>query len=628
MSDILQINTRLLKRLAMPLVVGLILGSAVVNSIYSKPVIAAVRAVEMPVRTSALEVVNADSAVERVNHEIISQTDAERYQTIFALQESGKWGAADTLIAALESRVLMGHVLYQRYMHPTAYRSRYTELKNWLEHYSDHPKSRKIYRLAMRRKPQNWEGPTRPLKGYLSGSGASHVNGAVEPQQHLFLNGPKMSRQARRVIREIRRFVRKGYPTGGLKHLNSKAGRALGEADRAHALAEIAHGYFVFKVDDKAIRYANESISLSKGMIPTAHWTVGLALWRQERHDEAASHFEALARAPDISRWVKAAGAFWASRAHLVERRPRQATLWLAQAATHPATFYGLLARRALGIDMPLDWTLPELDEDSQEALLNSPGGQRAFALLQIGRTDLAEQELRRLYPVLPESLHGAIMTIAADNGMPGLAMRIAGILKARGDRPYYAAFYSLPDWQLDSIEGIDKALIYAIARQESKFNATARSKRGAIGIMQIMPRTAAFVANDRSFRSQDGRKALMDPSLNLKLGQEYVGYLLKKETVNEGLFQLLAAYNAGPGTLRQWTRKLDVKEDPLLFIESIPRHETREFIERVLTNLWMYRLRLGQPTPSLDHIAAGAWPRYQSMDTMQQSGSPTHARN
>ena len=113
-----------------------------------------------------------------------------------------------------------------------------------------------------------------------------------------------------------------------------------------------------------------------------------------------------------------------------------------------------------------------------------------------------------------------------------------------------------------------------------------------AIGVMQIMPRTAAFIANDRSFRSRDGHKALMDPSLNLKLGQEYVGHLLKQESVNEGLFQLLAAYNAGPGTLRKWTRKLDFKEDPAVH-RIHPAAETREFIERVLTNLWMYRLRL-----------------------------------
>lgn len=628
MSEVVKPNTRRFKWFSMPLVAGAILGIATAISIHAGPAAAAARGDAMPSRASALGVVDTDPAVPRVRYDIVSALDAERYQAIFTLQEAGNWGAADKLIAALENRVLMGHVLYQRYMHPTAYRSTYKELKDWMAHYADHPGARKIYRLALRRKPKTWKAPARPQKGYLNGSGASQVNGAVEPQQHLSRNGPKVSRQGRHVIREIRRFVRNGYPTGGVKYLNSKAGRSLRGTDRAHALAEIAHGYFVFNVDDKAIRYANESIKFSKGLIPTAHWTAGLAHWREGRHDEASQHFESLARAPDVSRWVKAAGAYWASRAHLAERRPRQATLWLAQAATHSATFYGLLARRALGIDMPLDWTLPELDEDTQDALLNSQGGQRTFALLQVGRTELAEKELRRLYPVLPDFMHGAIMTIAAGNGMPGLAMRIAGILKARGDRPYYAAFYPLPDWQLDSIAGIDKALIYAIARQESKFSATARSGRGAIGVMQIMPRTAAFVAKDRSFRSRDGRKALLDPSLNLKLGQEYVGHLLKQDSVNEGLFQLLAAYNAGPGTLRKWTRKIDFKEDPLLFIESIPRHETREFIERVLTNLWMYRLRLGQPAPSLDHIAAGSWPRYESIDISQQPGGPKHARN
>lgn len=628
MSIAVKSNLRRVKWLSLSMIAGAILGIAAAISIQSGPVAAAARGDGVPSRASALGVVGPESETPRIRHEIVSAQDAERYQAIFTLQEAGNWKAADKLIGALDDRVLMGHVLYQRYMHPTAYRSSYKELRDWMAQYADHPGARKIFRLALHRKPKNWKAPVRPQKGYLTGSGASQVNGAVEPQQHLTRNGPKVSRKGRQVIREIRRFVRNGYPTGGLKHLNSKAGRSLDNADRAHALAEIAHGYFVFNVDDKAIRYANESIKLSDGLIPTAHWTAGLSLWREGRHDEASRHFESLARAPDVSRWVKAAGAYWASRAHLAERRPRQATLWLAQAATHSATFYGLLARRALGIDMPLDWTLPELDADTQESLLTSEGGRRTFALLQVGRTDLAEKELRRLYPVLPDYMHGAIMTIAADNGMPGLAMRIAGILKARGDRPYYAAFYPLPDWQLKSIAGIDKALIYAIARQESKFNASARSGRGAIGVMQIMPRTAAFVAKDRSFRSRDGRKALMDPSLNLKLGQEYVGHLLKQDSVNEGLFQLLAAYNAGPGTLRKWTRKIDFKEDPLLFIESIPRHETREFIERVLTNLWMYRLRLGQPAPSLDHIAAGSWPRYESIDITQQPSGPKHARN
>lgn len=594
----------------------------------SGPADAVARDATSSARASAYGVVESDPVAPRIRFEIVGEEDVTRYGQIFELQEAGKWTAADKLIRDLDDRILMGHVLYQRYMHPTAYRSKYKELKAWMAEYADHPGARKIYRLALRRKPSNWKAPARPEKGYLTGSGASQVNGAVEPQQHLFRNGPKVSRQGRAVAREIRRFVRRGYPTGGLKYLNSKAGRNLGEIDRANALAEIAHGYFVFNRDEKAVRYALESLELSDDKIPTAHWTAGLALWRKGDYDAASAHFEALGRAPDVSRWVKAAGAYWASRAHLAERRPRQATLWLAQAATHSATFYGLLARRALGIDMPLDWTLPELDGETTDVLLGAPGGRRAFALMQVGQPELAEKELRRLYPNLPDYMHGAIMTVAAGNGMPGLAMRIAGILRARGDRPYYAAFYPLPDWQLESIAGIDKALIYAIARQESKFDARARSGRGAIGVMQIMPRTAAWVANDRSFRSRDGRKALLDPNLNLKLGQEYVGHLLKQDSVNEGLFQLLAAYNAGPGTLRKWKKKIDFKQDPLLFIESIPRYETREFIERVLTNLWMYRLRLGQPAPSLDHIAAGSWPRYESIDLTAQPGEPKHARN
>src|SRR3546814_11560883 len=52
-------------------------------------------------------------------------------------------------------------------------------------------------------------------------------------------------------------------------------------------------------------------------------------------------------------------------------------------------------------------------------------------------------------------------------------------------------------------------------------------------------------------------------------------------------------------------------RSDPLLFIESIPARETRVYVERVLTNLWIYRHRLGQPTPGLDAVAAGEWPRY-----------------
>ena len=80
-------------------------------------------------------------------------------------------------------------------------------------------------------------------------------------------------------------------------------------------------------------------------------------------------------------------------------------------------------------------------------------------------------------------------------------------------------------------------------------------------------------------------------------------------------LFMLAVAYNGGPGNLRKWVRELTSNTDPLFFIESIPAGETRDFIEGVLTNLWIYRHRLGQDTPSLDAAAAGKWPVYEALE-------------
>jgi soluble lytic murein transglycosylase-like protein len=83
---------------------------------------------------------------------------------------------------------------------------------------------------------------------------------------------------------------------------------------------------------------------------------------------------------------------------------------------------------------------------------------------------------------------------------------------------------------------------------------------------------------------------------------------------VDGDLFHLAAAYNGGPGNLRRWKRDVEI-EDPLLFIESIPNRESRDFVEKVLTNFWVYRARLGQPAPSREKVAAGELPLYEAID-------------
>jgi soluble lytic murein transglycosylase-like protein len=74
-------------------------------------------------------------------------------------------------------------------------------------------------------------------------------------------------------------------------------------------------------------------------------------------------------------------------------------------------------------------------------------------------------------------------------------------------------------------------------------------------------------------------------------------------------LIKLLVSYNGGPGNLQKWFREVDHKNDPLLFIESLPARETRGYVERVVANYWIYQDRLGEKKTTLDQLARGEWP-------------------
>lgn len=541
---------------------------------------------------------------------MLSRTDVRRYREIFRLQDEGKLRAADRLIRALEDRMLMGHVLAQRLLHPTAYKSTWRDLRGWLALYADHPDADRIHRLAMKRKPAGAPEPNAPARGYLGGSGADAVIDVilyVSPRQR----GAAEHEAIRGLKRELRRLVQSGRPDAALGRLSRRDARdLLDPVEFADQRGKIALGYFTQGEDEEALRLAAASAREAGELVPWVRWTAGLAAWRLGRSAEAVEHFQSVAMAERASRTLRSAGAYWASRGHLQLGQPGEATRWLARAAQFPLTFYGLLGRQALGVEVPFDWALPRLTVARLTALAVHDGGRRAFALLQVGQSERAEREWRKLFPRLDESLREPLMSIAAQNDMPGLAIRLAGILRVSTGRTYHAALFPLPSWIPQSGFAIDRALIYGIIRQESGFDRHARSARGARGLMQLMPRTASFVDEDDDL---DRRHELYVPELNIALGQRYLAHLLDLDKVEGDMFRLLAAYNAGPGNLGRWTRNVDYRDDPLLFIESIPSPETREYIEKVLANVWVYRFRLGQKAPSLERVAAGDWPRYES---------------
>jgi len=262
-------------------------------------------------------------------------------------------------------------------------------------------------------------------------------------------------------------------------------------------------------------------------------------------------------------------------------------------------------------IDVPFE--APELSETDFGALRADPGITRAVALAQLGHTAEAEDELVRAHGRIDGSLDRAFLALTAALDLPH-AQIIAAI--SSNDPEMRAAGFPVPDYEPENGYSLDRALVYAFARQESKFDMRATSRVGARGLMQVLPATASYIMGDRDLAADDENK-LYDPAYNMEVGQIYINRLMNRYGSGTNLFMLAVAYNSGPGNLARWLDSIDYGDDPLLFIESIPTPETRGFIEQVFTNLWVYRARLGETAPSLDMVAEGSWPEYRSVDNV-----------
>jgi len=548
---------------------------------------------------------------------ILSEEDARLYREIFRLQDARKWTRADKLIKEISDPLLLGHVLYERYMHPTGYRSHYKELLDWMRKYRDHPGADRIYKLAVKRRPQNWSYPPQPRHVPYVRESAEPAD--ADPSQQAFYRLSRSSRNyVRRTQRHIRIYVRRGQPTRAHRLLTAKKSERVFDAvSLDESRVDVARGFYNTGKDDQALEIAGAAAARNGDSLPLAHWWAGLAAWRLGNHSLAAEHFAAMTKARIRSDWSKAAAAFWAARAYLVNRQPDQVNLYLTEAAQYPNTFYGLLAIRTLGLEPSFDWSLPKVDEDSWKSLVDTSYGKRALALLQVGQEALADQELKRHAGRMSGEDARMLVALSAHYNMPSLSLRVGRMLSERHGQHIHAALYPLPDWKPQNGFTIDKALVFAVMRQESHFRTRAKSHAGARGLMQLMPGTASFISGHRYRGSR--RQQLFEPELNIALAQKYVHHLLEDPNIGGDLFYTVAAYNGGPGNLRKWQRRTDYKDDPLLFIESIPLMETREYVERVLTNLWIYRYRLGQPAPSLDAIAAGEWPSYTPLDSRNE---------
>jgi soluble lytic murein transglycosylase-like protein len=162
---------------------------------------------------------------------------------------------------------------------------------------------------------------------------------------------------------------------------------------------------------------------------------------------------------------------------------------------------------------------------------------------------------------------------------------------------------YQTPPLEPRSGFTIDKALVYAIVRQESGFDPRAVSPVGAMGLMQVMPASAALAEGDEKLKRHT--RVLLDPAMNLRIGQDYLAYLIDRG-VGPDLLRVIAAYNAGPGAVLK-TEAMVGGDDPLLLIECLPALETRNYVEKVAQAYWTYKRIFGEEPHTLDAAALGA---------------------
>ena len=536
--------------------------------------------------------------------QVLSAADIARYREIFEIQRDGAWELADKHIRALQDRLLMGYVLSQRYLHPTKYRSSYDELRDWMVQYRDHPDAQRIYELALRRKPKKAPEPLSPSSGLVAmvklpappapeaiGEKGAALRARVD--EHLDRNEPQLAEAL-------------------LDAPDAQESVPATAFDRIRA--DVATAYYLQGEDRRAYALAAAAAKRSNETVPQADWIAGLASYRTGRLGTAAVHFARHARSPAAGQWSAAAGAYWAARCHLQIRQPTKVERWLRLAASYPRTFYGQIAQRALGLDSPLDWSLPAVTQEDIDRVFELPGGRRAIALVQMGEIVLAEEELRTHVWKLDTDYARSLLAVADAAGLPNTAIRAGVRLAQFGADAADRVLYPEPPWSPRGGFKLDRALLYAFMRQESVFYSRATSAVGAVGLMQLMPGTAMQVSAGADLPI-DSQKALYEPDLNISLGQQYLAWLLVRPGITGDLFKLAVAYNAGIGNLRKWEKATEYKGDPLLFIESIPSRETRTYVERVMANFWIYRQRLGQPSPSLDAIVAGEWPAYVPFD-------------
>ena len=541
---------------------------------------------------------------------ILTDVDAKLYQQVFRLQDKEKIDTAIKVQSQIADPLLMNEVLYQRYI-SDSYRTRGREISDWMATNYNMPGAKRMEKLA---KIKQASVRRAVVPNIISGSES------IETAQSETWTAKKYSGDTDKKINEFKRAIRTGSTKVARQILEDKAfKKQLTEYDYGRLAGRLSYIY-----------YTNGEMELAKkwGFVASdakseyGLWSMGLLYFKEDNYVEAQKYFSRILELPQINNARKTEAAFWAGRCADYKGDRVTAKKYWRIAATYPMAFYGALSAVMLGESPKYEFFETDATVEDLKFLAETKYGKKALALIQVGRKDRAEEYLKYMItPRVSDRVLHAINSVATEYGLPRVSILSAGVIRDRGileidDDIIYSAQYPLPDWEPLGGWSIDRALLLAIAKQESNFRTTATSGAGANGVMQIMPSTAKRVAraNKVDFSQMD----MSNPEHNMFLGQQYIVDLLQHPNIENNIIKMLAAYNAGMGTMVKFEKSF-YTYDPLLYIESFPAYETRSYIKRVMSNLWLYRARLNQPLATMEELANGNWPLYNSEDEYVQ---------
>ena len=257
--------------------------------------------------------------------------------------------------------------------------------------------------------------------------------------------------------------------------------------------------------------------------------------------------------------------------------------------------YYGFLAADRLGTEYRFNHRPLEVAAETIEQVAAMPAVRRALELLALDRRLEARREWHTLTRDLDEEALKAASWIARCRDWYGRAILTIARTPERDDLELrFPVLYRDIVESASSRRNLPPATVYAFIRQESAFMADARSPAGALGLMQIMPRTGRALMR-KTGRKLHRRSQLLVPNLNVDLGTYYIRSLLSR---TGGRFVLaMASYNAGPHRVRGWL-PAEGEIEAAVWIDNIPFTETRRYVRRVLAYSAIYEHRLGgQPT-------------------------------